>query len=75
MSVKANVESTEKKIVSYPKLRKSNLYGTIVLFVAPRMGTVVSAGGGGNPIGYHSDSWSLESFEDFDGTVTLQNEK
>ncbi len=72
--MKCIVEETPKDKY-YPVLKKSTLvYGLIVMFTSEKKGVVV------NPpesscfsLGYFSDTWVEDSFQKFDGSVTLSN--
>jgi len=60
-----------KSEAEFPRLMVLQDTNQVVLFTAPRIGTVVA--GDYSPIGHHSDGWNFGSFKDFTGTVTLEN--
>jgi hypothetical protein len=63
-------EQAKKKNNPYPKLRRSWETGAIILFSSETTGVVVGRG----DLGYFSSEWAEYYFEDFDGSVTLENE-
>ena len=66
----------EKDKLKYPKLMVSKLEGTVVLMYSKTSGIVVgNTGDCQSEIGYYSEFWDTNCFEDFDGTVELSNEK
>lgn len=75
MAVKSTVNEAPKQAERpFPKLMKSNL-GTslIVFFDEYEIGQVV-AGDESLKLGHSSTLWDMDTFEDFTGSVTLQNE-
>jgi len=75
--MKSIASLNEKKSI-YPCL-KITIEKTIVLFSASRVGTVVYSGVQNKtdydyPVGLYSESWVMENFKDYDGTVTLTND-
>jgi len=70
--MKSIVKETEKS--EYPKLMISKTNGQIVLFEEREKGTVVYAGTSNNDLGWTSDVWIMDCFEDFYGEVTLSND-
>ena len=80
-------ESTEyrKKKASYPKLMIAENSGVIVLMTTEKAnegtGTIVRPAilyGGKTPtlvIGHYSNTWAMECFSDYTGSVTLTNTK
>ena len=75
--MKSIASLNEKKNI-YPCL-KITPEQTIVMFFAYRAGTVVYSGVKDKtdydyPVGLYSESWVMENFKDFDGTVTLTND-
>ena len=62
----------EVKEKEFPKLMISRT-DVVVIMSEFRTGIVVS-GGDVYKIGYHSESWCIEDFEDFNGTLTLSND-
>jgi hypothetical protein len=64
----------------YPKLMESMHDGTIVLFSAERKGVCIHPGSDEDAfdepsaVGKHFDHWDMNSFVDYHGTVTLQND-
>ena len=58
----------------YPKIRIGVNTDIIVLFTSAKVGTVLNKGNNNAwNIGDHSMTWSEKSFEDYQGTVTLEN--
>jgi hypothetical protein len=55
------------------RLMQHTFNRSVVLFTSKRSGTVVKFGNDskGYPVGYHSDVWADECFEDIEGTLTL----
>ena len=56
----------------YPKLMKSIFDQMIVLMVADGKGTVIIPIGT-YQVGHFSNNWSMDSFKDYNETITLQN--
>jgi hypothetical protein len=62
-----------KKVgTEFPKLMKGLVTGIVVLFVKPRVGTVV-AKGGSYKIGEYENEFIMSKFEDFNGKLILKN--
>lgn len=59
----------------YPRLRRyRSVNGNyIVLFTSLTQGVIVSSQNPGHAIGSSSAHWTPERFEDFDGSVELEN--
>lgn len=76
MAVKAETAEIATAPVTYPKLMKSTVNGTIVLFSSYKCGTVVSDDGKpyNESIGYYCDGWSMANFKDYNGSVILTND-
>lgn len=66
-------EEVTTKEQNYPKLMISDT-GSVVLFSIKGCGTLIKCSNG-NIIGHMSERWDMEEFEDYHGTVTLQNKK
>jgi len=76
MAVRATV-SDGMAVGSYcfPILLKSKTDTRVVLFTSEGVGTVVAGNWNGiYSVGYYFDTWNMEFFERFTGTVTLTNE-
>lgn len=54
----------------FPKLMKGTVEGELVLMTKPGTGIVIC----GDRIGYQSDCWTITSFQDFEGSITLSND-
>lgn len=84
------IKVTEKNILDttkpFPKLMKNKSMGFIILATKKEIppgnypenslcyvGTVINKTPFWN-IGYHSDGWDGEGFEDYNGPITLENE-
>lgn len=52
-----------------------NEHNCIVLFYADNMGTVLRSADGDSPlgVGYYSTKWNMGDFQEFNGTITLEN--
>ena len=72
MSVKVSFSKEIIKSIDFPKLMIDE-EDLIVLFDEYKEGFVVRAKLG-YALGYHSDSWDMQDFTDYDGEVTLKNE-
>tara|TARA_R110000822_G_scaffold69_1_gene422 strand:+ start:16 stop:237 length:222 start_codon:yes stop_codon:yes gene_type:complete len=73
MGIKSKSSKLEKGISSFPKLMKCK--ESTVLFVSETEGFVVNGSCMfGYSIGYWSESWIPDKFEDYSGTITLENE-
>jgi len=71
--MKSTIKETDSP-PAYPKLRKKKDGTMIVLFNSSTTGMVVHSNDPSDyPVGYHSTSWFEEKFEDFCGTITLEN--
>jgi hypothetical protein len=60
--------------VRFPKIMRS-LKGKVVLFTEPKVGVVIFDEDDYQELGYHSTYWDMVCFEDYDGSITLQNVK
>lgn len=69
MKVVINEKETPKK-VGYPKLMQAIGSGRVVLFASRGVGTVVSE----DDLGLFNDTWDMELFTPFTGTITLSND-
>ena len=71
------MKSTVSDIVckSFPKLMISPANKCIVLFQGKDQGVCVSSGTSTNRVGKYSDIWDSSCFEDFTGSVCLENDK
>jgi len=76
MAVKAIASSgVSEGSYRYPILLKSKTDTRVVLFTSEGVGTVVAGNWNGiYSVGYYFDTWNMEFFERFTGTVTLTNE-
>jgi hypothetical protein len=70
--VMIEVEINTEKDNEYPKLMISKDFGHIVLMDAPKRGVNIREGSN-YIVGYFSEHWNMDCFEDFTGTVTLKN--
>lgn len=68
--VEKNVEQVRG--IDYPKLMIGSS-NAIVLFVDDNKGTVVKSGGGFS-VGRYSETWNMNAFKDYTGTLELSNE-
>lgn len=73
MKITVNMESSTK-VKPFPKLMISKK-NTIVLFEDNGLGTCVATGGSLNPLGVFANDWDMTMFEDFNGSVCLENDK
>lgn len=73
MAIKVEASKTSTVPISYPKLMKSKAYAHIVLFTGHKMGTVMKTSVY-HSVGYFSDTWAMDGFEDYEGSITLTNE-
>lgn len=68
-----------KQEISFPKLMVGSLSGIIVLMVSEYKGygtgTLVKEGDGMLTVGCFSETWDMEHFTDYNGSVTLTNIK
>lgn len=72
MKVTINKGNDKVETKPYPKLMKSNA-GSVLLMVSEGCG-VVLVKGGYYPVGYYSNGWACNLFEDFEGEVVLKND-
>lgn len=74
--MQSEIRTREKrKLVRFPKLMRSKINGTIVLFSGEKMGMVVYTEAHGNFIGEFTSDWAMCNFVDFDESVLLSNHK
>lgn len=66
------VDDTQE--IKYPCLMEGKLTNMVVLFIAPRDGTVVYTGDSIWNEGFYTNTWHMDSFTPFNGTITLENE-
>jgi hypothetical protein len=68
-------EVIEKVVDTYPRLKRLNVaYGSlIIMFNAPKTGTVVSTHDLPHRLGEYSEGWCEENAKPFEGSVTLSN--
>ena len=71
--IKTSIKKAQCEI-GYPKLMIDS-YKKVVLMQECGWGFVVANGEGSCAVGYHSDSWNMEAFEDFAGSIELSNEQ
>ena len=77
--MKVKIVESPKKINRFPRLMKSINNHHIVLFTRAREGVCIgnakpSTRSRGVDIGYGSDSWNMNLFENYSGTLTLEND-
>lgn len=72
--VYAELTNVKGNVLPFPKLMVSS-NGLVVFMVADKSGTVVYRGNSPHRIGFSSGIWAMDEFTDFDGTVSLTNEK
>ncbi len=58
----------------FPKLMISSQNNTIVLMVNQGSGSVVGNAIKLQPLSFYSESWMMQNFTDYTGTVTLSND-
>jgi hypothetical protein len=63
------------KALPFPKLMKHKDNGRIVLFTTEARGVVVLRGTGSYNIGELHTNWAPSYYEDYTGSVCLENEK
>ena len=75
------IDKNEKPSESFPKLMVFNGDGqTIILatgintIINAIIGVVISSSNKDNIVGEYGNSWSTESFVDFEGSITLSND-
>lgn len=75
------IELIDKNEKPFPKLMVFNRDGqTIILatgintIINAIIGVVVSSSNKDNIVGEYGNSWSTESFKDFEGSITLSND-
>lgn len=76
MSVKSQIGVNDTP--EYPKLLVNKTNGDVTLFSSDKVGTVVgnnriSKPQSARPTGFYWSSWVMDSFENFNGSITLQN--
>ena len=78
--MKSRIEIEQVPVKPFPKLmveKPEAGTGAVVLFTAPKVGTVVYAGYDDEEppyeTGEHGTSWIMDCFKDFEGTVILSN--
>lgn len=75
MAIKSEVSHTRGVEENYPILKVCRDGGSVVLFISPMSGIVVSAGKeSGQLIGETNTNWNPNFFETFTGEITLRNE-
>jgi hypothetical protein len=72
MKAVINEKETPKE-PEYPCLMIGGTSKSVILFLTPRVGTVVYSAGC-HDIGYYSNSWGMECFTPFTGSITLSND-
>lgn len=71
--MKTTIKRSPKLILSYPRLMANDV--NVVLFSKKETGVVLSAGPGSQyPVGYTSNMWREEDFEDFKDELILSND-
>jgi hypothetical protein len=75
--IKTIAKDKGEHVSDFPKLMKSTSSGNIVLMNSSNgtcgAGVVVVYKGGAIDVGHYSNMWAIGMFEDYDGSVTLQN--
>lgn len=80
MTISSKCKEVEEKEKDYPKLvRYKGISSLIILLLtSERSGTILVNQDYDSldhwPVGYHSDSWNPNNFEDYKGEVTLKNQ-
>ena len=74
MAITVNSVPPVKPVKPFPKLMKHKGTDLIVFFSAPGCGMVLRESTASNSQGHGSNTWEPDSFEDFNGTLTLTNE-
>ena len=72
--MKVTVNEKEQKEITYPCLMKHQDRGLIVLFISDRAGIRLKSDGTYDKTVKYLDTWNVEAFQPFHGTVTLQND-
>ena len=72
MMIKSIITHTKKEN-KYPKLM-TTAGGRVAIFTAHRVGFLIVEDREGQPIGFHSTTWSESSWVPLEGTVTLSND-
>ena len=72
----ASNDKCEKKELPFPKLMVSKETKQVVLFISECKGTRVGCGNldSGAKLGTYKDCWISRSFEDYTGSVCLNND-
>ena len=73
MSVQTEVKHGKKE-QGYPKLMIAKETELIVYMISHGKGTVINVGKASYELIDYADNWYMPDFEDFHGSVTLQNE-
>ena len=71
--VRGEIEGSEREL-SFPKLM-IGARGVIVLMIKHGVGVVVCRNGSPHTVGEYADNWSMNTFEDYTGSVTITNEE
>lgn len=71
--MKSKVKNSKKVKGKYPKLMSNTTDGFVVLFKEPYNGVVIANETSQHELGYSSDRWLMEYFEEFNGKVILEN--
>ena len=77
MGIKSESKKLEKVVFEFPKLMKHKDLKITVLFVSESEGFIVGGEcirGYTHTVGYWSESWIYNMFEDYNGIITLENE-
>jgi hypothetical protein len=69
--MKVTATDGKRQELDFPKLMISKTSGDIVLFSEEGIGTVIKGDAG--VIGDYCSSWTFINFEDYTGTITLEN--
>lgn len=75
--VKSSTTNPSPVLLNYPKLMLGKQSGVIILATGSSgndlTGMIVHQGNHPDKVGYHTDTWTLDSFQDYYGKVTLEN--
>ena len=72
--MKITTDSSTPKVRPYPKLMISTNLKQIVLMERHGRGSVLACGNSSSGHGYLSVNWVMTLFEDYEGTITLEND-
>ena len=73
MPMKSTAVTSTSLHMDYPKLM-TTADGAVVLFWESEEGILVQEGTiSKRPVGYYTNSWDMACFEDYEGSITLEN--